>query len=577
MPPLLATGLDATTLVIGLSGGLAIFLFGMGQMTDALKKAAGAGLRGILKRLTANRFFAVLTGALVTAVVQSSSVTTVLVVGFVSAGIMTLAQSVGVIFGANIGTTITAQIVAFDVAAYALAIIAIGFALMSIGRTARVKNLGAALMGLGMIFFGMGLMGEATAPLRTYQPFIDVMQSMHNPLLAMAVAAIFTALVQSSSATTGIVIVLAAQGFISLEAGIALALGSNVGTCVTAALASIGKPVAARQAAAVHVIFNLGGALLWASFIGGLAALVRDVSPSHPELEGAARAAAEVPRQIANAHTFFNVANTILFLPFTGLLARLVERLIQPKEEVDAARKPKFLDPQAQSVPSLAAERMRLEIARMGDRILEGLRSMHLEGGPALDPSGFLEAASDAESLYASILEYGRRVSVDQAGRRTDDELANLRLAANHLMSITDSLRRKLLDLAKEGEHGPFDPTPVTRRRLRELTEAVLETLETSVRALEQADGARAAHAMELGGHVKVLAGDLHAHLEQRLADRTTPTTVRRYRTEFALVEALARIEYFAQRIAETVAHTSAPPAEAAEPPAAATTEPDAT
>ena len=550
----LASDLDTTTLVIGLAGGLAIFLFGMEQMTEAMKKAAGAGLRDLLKKLTSNRIMAVITGALVTAVVQSSSVTTVLVVGFVSAGIMSLQQSVGVIFGANVGTTITAQIVAFDIAAYALLMIAIGFGGMSLGRTARIKNVGAAIMGLGMIFFGMGLMGDATRPLRSYEPFIDIMQSMSNPLLAMLVAAAFTALVQSSSATTGIVIVLASQGFISLEAGIALALGSNVGTCVTAALAAIGKPAAARQAAAVHVIFNLGGALLWVLLIDQLAVIVRDISPSHDELAGVARAAAEVPRQIANAHTFFNVANTLVFLPFTGVLANLVVRMIPDEDASAAGRKPLYLDAEVLSVPSLAAERIRLETARIGDRIVEGVRSMHTERDEPVDPTGFLAAADDAEALYASVVEYGRKVRTDDAGRRTDAVLGRLLLSANHLMSITDTVRRHMVTLIGEAQAESITPTPATRARIEALTSGVLDTLEGSVRALETGDAERATAVMEAGGRVRRLVDELQEHLEQRLADVEHPTPVRRYRLEFALMEVLARIDYFAQRIAENVA-----------------------
>ncbi len=554
MPTFLATGLDTPTLVIGLAGGLAIFLFGMNQMTEAMKKAAGAGLRDILKRLTRNRVMAVFTGALVTAVVQSSSVTTVLIVGFVSAGIMTLQQSVGVIFGANVGTTITAQIVAFDVSAYALAMIALGFGALSMGRTAKVRNLGAALMGLGMIFFGMGIMGDATKPLRTYQPFIDVMQSMSNPLLAMLVAAAFTALVQSSSATTGIVIVLASQGFISLEAGIALALGSNVGTCVTAALAAIGKPVAARQTAAVHVIFNITGALLWVLLIGPLAEIVREISPSHPELAGVARLAEEVPRQIANAHTMFNVANTILFLPFAGLLAALVQRLFPEDENEGAGRKPLYLDPQALSVPSLATERIRMEVARIGENIVTGTRSMLEERDGPVDVASFLPAAADAEALYSAVVEYGRQVHMDDAGRKADRELARLMLSANHLMSVTDTVRRHLMDLLADEQRETLRPTTATRERIATLAHAVLDTLEEAIRALAGADPAAAGAVIERSGLVRRLAQELQEHLENRLADAQAPTPVRRYRQEFALLEVLVRIEYFAQRIAENVA-----------------------
>ena len=230
------------SMAMQLFGGLAIFLFGMEQMADALKAVAGERMKVILAKLTTNRFMGAITGAFVTAVIQSSSVTTVLVVGFITAGLMSMAQSIGVIMGANIGTTITAQIVAFKVTKAALLMVAVGFGMLFFSKQDKIKHYGAMLMGLGLVFFGMSVMSDAMKPLRSYQPFLDLMVTMENPLVGILVAAAFTGLIQSSSATTGIVIVMATQGFITLPAGIALAFGANVGTCVTALLASIGKP-----------------------------------------------------------------------------------------------------------------------------------------------------------------------------------------------------------------------------------------------------------------------------------------------------------------------------------------------
>ncbi|NNL99110.1 MAG: Na/Pi cotransporter family protein, partial [Gammaproteobacteria bacterium] len=270
-------------MVMGLLGGLALFLFGMEQMSDGLKAAAGNSMKTLLGRLTRNRVTAALTGATVTALIQSSSVTTVLVVGFVSAGLMTLPQSIGVIMGANVGTTVTAQIVAFKVEEAALLIIAVGFAMLFLSNNDRVKQYGNIIMGLGMVFFGMSTMSEAMEPLRTYQPFIDLMAKMENPLLGILAAAVFTAMVQSSSATTGIVIAMASQGLITLAAGIALIFGSNIGTCVTALLAAFGKSTEAVRVACVHVLFNVAGVLLWVMFIPQLAGIVAAVSPASPE------------------------------------------------------------------------------------------------------------------------------------------------------------------------------------------------------------------------------------------------------------------------------------------------------
>ncbi len=241
-PALAATGSTAPMnwggMTMELLGGLALFLYGMTQMEVGLKAVAGERMKSILAKLTVNRFAGVGTGAVVTAVIQSSSVTTVLLVGFISAGLMSLPQSVGVIIGAKIGTTITGQIVAFKITKAALAMVAIGFGMLFVSKNEKIKAYGGMLMGLGLVFFGMHVMGEAMHPLRSYQPFLDLMQTMTNPLLAVLVSAIFTGIIQSSSATTAIIIVMASQGFISLDAGIPLVMGANIGTCVTALLAA---------------------------------------------------------------------------------------------------------------------------------------------------------------------------------------------------------------------------------------------------------------------------------------------------------------------------------------------------
>jgi phosphate:Na+ symporter len=233
-----ANAINWLNLAMGLFGGLAMFLFGMEQMSEGLKAAAGETLKDVLARLTKNRFMGALTGAFVTAILNSSSVTTVLVVGFISAGFMSLAQSVGVIMGANVGSTFTAQIVAFNVTQYALIMVAAGFLMLFTGKAENTRHYGSMVMGLGLVFYGMGVMGDAMLPLRSYQPFLDLMVRMENPLLGILVGAIFTGLVQSSAATTGIAIVMASSGLITLPAGIALAFGANLGTCVTAILAS---------------------------------------------------------------------------------------------------------------------------------------------------------------------------------------------------------------------------------------------------------------------------------------------------------------------------------------------------
>ena len=269
--------IDSFVVVSGLFGGLALFLLGMDRLTRALRIIAGDRLRTILGRLTANRFSATATGAGLTAVVQSSSVVTVMVVGLITAGLLTLEQSVGVIMGANIGTTVTAQIVAFDVSRYALALVAVGFAVYFFGKSDVRKAQGGIVLGLGMVFFGMAVMGEAMDPLSDYEPFRRWLGTMSSPLAGVLAGAVFTAIVQSSSATTGVVLALAFEGLIDIDAGIALILGANIGTSVTAQLAAIGKPRDALRAAWVHTLFNTLGVIIWLPFIPWLADLVEAV------------------------------------------------------------------------------------------------------------------------------------------------------------------------------------------------------------------------------------------------------------------------------------------------------------
>ena len=321
---------DWLQLILGLTGGLALFLGGLQLLSEGMKKAAGETMRIVLAKLTTNRFKGALTGAFVTGVLNSSTVTTLLVVGFISGGMMTLAQSVGVIMGANIGSTVTAQLLAFNLSAYSLGPVAIGFFMWFTAKREKVTYYGMMIMGIGLVFYGMGLMSEAMTPLRSYEPFLEILRGLERPLAGILAGAIFTAIVQSSAATVGIAIAMASEGLLALPAGIALALGANIGTAITTALMGIlsAKSTEAVRASVVHVAFNVLGTLIWLPFIWLLVDLAVTISPSSPELEGMARDAADVPRQIANANTMFNVINTLLFIGFAGWFAKLAERLV---------------------------------------------------------------------------------------------------------------------------------------------------------------------------------------------------------------------------------------------------------
>ena len=318
-------------IVTSLFGGLGMFLYGMEMMSDGMKLTAGNKMRSILEKLTSNRFLAVGVGGFVTMVIQSSSATTVMLVSFVNSGLLTFAQGLGVILGSNIGSTVTAQIVAFKVTDYALALIAIGALMSLFSKKESSKNIGFVILGFGLLFYGMKVMSDTMKPLRTNQTFNNILVSFENPFMGILAGAIFTALVQSSSATTGIVITLASGGSITIEAGIPLIFGANVGTCVTALLAGLNASREAKRIAIAHVLFNVTGVLLFCFWIPTFSAWM-------------VKTADNIPRQIANAHTFFNIFSTVIFIPFTSIISELIIKYFPDKDKLRNIEKPEVLN-----------------------------------------------------------------------------------------------------------------------------------------------------------------------------------------------------------------------------------------
>ena len=538
-----------------LFGGLALFLFGMDQMADALKAVAGERMKLILAKLTANRFMGAATGAFVTAIIQSSSVTTVLVVGFITAGLMSMAQSIGIIMGANIGTTITAQIVAFKVTKFALLMVAAGFGMLFFSQLEKIRQYGGMLMGLGLIFFGMSIMSDAMSPLRSYQPFLDLMTHMDNPLVGILVAAGFTALIQSSSATTGIVIVMASQGFISLQAGIALAFGANIGTCVTAMLAAIGKPREAVRAAVVHVLFNIFGVLVWIGFIPYLAEFVTWFSPTHTGLSGSDRLAAETPRQIANAHTVFNIANTLLFIGFTGQFARLVEKLVpdKPLQERMITR-PRYLDEELLDTPSLALDRVRLEIGHMGERVKVMLRDiiMAVTSADGVMLRNIARIDDEVDILHGHIVTYLGRISQKELTETQTRTLVNLMSATNELESIGDIIETDMVYLGYQGIEAQVSISEETRKVLHQLHHVVSNSTELAIDAVMENDQRAALEVIAMKADISRLMESAAMHQSRRLVAEE-PNRLAAYTLEIDIIEKLKRIYYFSKRIAKAV------------------------
>ena len=544
--------IDWFALGMGLFGGLAMFLFGMDQMSDSLKAAAGDSLKQVLSRLTKNRFAGAITGAFVTAILNSSSVTTVLVVGFISAGFMSLTQSVGVIMGANIGSTFTAQIVAFNISHYALVMVALGFFMLFTGKAERIRQYGGMIMGLGLIFYGMGVMGDAMLPLRSYQPFLDLMVKMENPLLGILIGAIFTGLVQSSAATTGIAIVMASSGLITLPAGIALAFGANIGTCVTAILASLGKPVEAVRAATVHVLFNVAGVLLWFMFIPHLADFIATISPSAPELSGKARMAAEVPRQIANAHTVFNVANTLLFIGFTPLFAKLAVKLVpdRPVEEKIIVE-PLYLEEDVIEVPSMALEQVRHEIGHMGEIINTMFTTLRAglinRNKPTLDE--VLKLDHKIEILHDAILEYLRDIRQQPLTDKQSDQFQTLMSATLNLESLANILNDDLVTLSKRFIDLKTKPSEASRLLAFNLADKVSYAVDQVIKAVRDDDETAAQEVLAVKDEVHRIVDDFLVQQAQHFGTKHGER-LRLVRLEMEFLDKLRGIYTLSKRIA---------------------------
>ncbi|NJJ34394.1 Na/Pi cotransporter family protein [Clostridioides difficile] len=355
-------------IIISLMGGLGLFLYGMNLMGEGLQKSAGTKLKKIIKLLTSNLFMGVLVGTGVTAVIQSSSATTVMVVGFVNAGIMTLKQAIGVIMGANIGTTVTAQLVSFDLTGMAPVALGIGIILYLFGNKPRIKNIAEILIGFGILFTGMDFMKMAVEPLRDYQGFTDLLVTFGRyPLLGLLLGFGITAIIQSSSASMGMLVALAAEGLVPLSAALPILYGQNIGTCVTSLLSSIGANKNARRAAMMHLIFNVLGTVIFLILLNKpVVNLVTSWDPSN------------VARQIANTHTLFNIISVLILLPFTNIIIKLAIKLVPDKEgdiDEDEAKTIKYIDDRMIETPSIALANTIKEALRMGEKAKESLNA----------------------------------------------------------------------------------------------------------------------------------------------------------------------------------------------------------
>lgn len=401
--------------VFGLIGGLALFLFGMNSMSDALQKAAGEKMKKILGFLTRNPVMGALAGALVTAVLQSSSATTVMVIGFVSAGLMSLPQAISVIFGANIGTTMTAQLMAFKISNYIYPIIFIGFMLNFVGKKEKVKNIGMVIFSFGLLFEGIEIMGEVMKPLAGSPVFVDLMGKVSSvPVLGVVLGAVMTLVVQSSSATIAVLQNFASQAgpdgvssVIGLTGAIPILLGDNIGTTITALLASIGQSKNAKRTAIAHSIFNISGSCVFVFLIPWFAKFVQFISPKGNEVD-------VISRQIANAHTTFNIVCTLVWLPLIPLMVKIVTTIIRGDDKVQkTAFEPKYLDMKVVEQPAAAMVLVSKELNRLSElaeSLLTGLKASLTADKTSETYLHFKENLEIVQHLQESVSDYITRL-----------------------------------------------------------------------------------------------------------------------------------------------------------------------
>lgn len=501
-------------IVIGLMGGLGLFLYGMNLMGDGLQKSAGAKLKKIIELLTSNVIMGVLVGMLVTMVIQSSSATTVMVVGFVNAGIMSLTQAIGVIMGANIGTTVTAQLVSLDVDFLAPISLGIGIVIYMFAKKSKTRHIAEILLGFGILFIGMEFMKDAVSPLKEYEGFTNMLLSFgSNPILGVLMGFAITAIVQSSSASMGMLIALASEGLIPITAALPILYGENIGTCVTSLISSIGATKNARRAAVMHLTFNLIGSLIFMFILSGpIVKLVTYIDPDN------------TARQIANAHTLFNVINVLILLPFNKLIVKLAIKLVPETEgeEEDDNKIIKYIDDRMIETPSIALTNTLKETIRMGEKAKECFNySMEgiLENSEKKVEKAF-KKERHVNELQKSILSYLLKLSKSSLNDNAIETVDALFSVVNDIERIGDH-SENIAELAKIAIDSKLKFSQDATKELTEMYEKVLSTYSYAIDAMEKSDVELAYKIIRMEERVDMMEKSYRANHMQRLNNST--------------------------------------------------------
>jgi len=539
-------------LIISLFGGLGLFLFGMHTMSEGMQQSAGARLRSILANVTRNRIVGTGIGTIVTTIIQSSSATSVMLVSFVNAGLLQFRQTIPVLLGAAIGTTITAQIIAFKITEYSLLLVAVGFFLQTFSKKERFKSLGYALFGFGILFFGLEIMSDAMAPLRNYAPFIDLLLHLESPLVGILVGAVFTALIQSSSAFIGIMIVLASQGLISLDACIPLLLGSNLGTPVTALLASLKSGAEAKKVALAFLIIKLISVFIFAGWTTQLGNILKELTPD-----------ATLPRHIANAHTLINGVLMLVVLPVSPQVARLVDWIAgKPKEKEKKAFRTLYLDHGMTSTPSLALNLAKQEIIRTGMIVRDMFSKIQL---PFLEKTSselgeIYRNEQEVDFLRDSIKSYLFKINRESMSSRQRDESFQLLYSLNEFEKIADIISGELATRAEKWSLKEYDFSEQGKSELRKFHTKIDKQLKRALVVFDEANLQTAAKMKTKHKEYRLLSRDLEKQHYDRILEGMTES-IKSSKMHLEILALYSSIDSHATNIARTALRGNQNPA----------------
>ena len=532
-------------IVISLLGGLGLFLYGMNLMGESLEKVAGSKMKKIIELLTKNIFMGVILGAVVTAVIQSSSATTVMVVGFVNAGLMGLPQAVGVIMGANIGTTITAQIVSFDLTGLAPLALGIGILLYLFGGSEKYKQVGEVFIGFGLLFTGMESMKVAVNPLAEYKGFTDLLATFGRyPILGLLLGFGITAIIQSSSAAMGMLVVLASQGLVPLASALPILYGQNIGTCVTSLISSIGANKNAKRAAMIHLIFNILGTIIFLVFLNRFVVdIVVKMDPNN------------VARQIANVHTIFNIVSTLLLLPCNKLIVKLAMKIVPDKNdetEEDESRVIKYIDDRMIQTPPIALASTIKEVARMGEKARDSV-DYAMEGILEASSEGIERCFKQEKSinqLQKTILNYLLKLSkapLSEEDRETVDTLFN---TVNDIERIGDHAEN-LAEIAQSAIDGQVYFSEQGQNEISDMYNKVIASYSYALESMVTSDVNLACKVIKMEEQVDIMEESCRVNHMRRLNNNLC--SIDNGIIYFEILANLERISDHAANIAEKV------------------------